>query len=51
MYITYIVNMFIENVKNQECASPGCGCGLINSAVYQKMITIADKQAERDRYS
>ena len=47
-----MVGGFLKNYNSslQECASPGCGCGLINSAVYQKMITIADKQAERDRY-
>ena len=46
-----MVGGFLKNYNSslQECASPGCGCGLINSAVYQKMITIADKQAERDR--
>ena len=51
MIIMTILSVCIVNINNQECASPGCGCGLINSAVYQKMITIADKQAERDRYS
>ena len=48
--IVFSESIFSIGFLLQECASPGCGCGLINSAVYQKMITIADKQAERDRY-